>query len=107
MSPRQFVPPLFVGGLALTAALSPLLAVARWGLAALSGLYLAANLTASVVTAERRGWRHLPLLPLCYVIVHLSFGAGFLVGLVRFASRWSDRVSADERLDEAASALAA
>ena len=91
MSPRQFVPPLFFGALVLKGALSQHLTLARWGWLVLIALYLAANLAASVVTARRRGWRHLPLLPLCYPIVHMSFGAGFLVGLVRFAGRWRDR----------------
>jgi hypothetical protein len=55
------------------------------------GGYLLANLLASVITASRRGWRYFPLLPLVFAILHLSYGLGFLVGLIRFARRWKDR----------------
>jgi hypothetical protein len=54
-------------------------------------LYLFANLSASVVTSGKKGWKHLPLLPLIFAILHLSYGLGFLVGLVKFANRWGDR----------------
>jgi len=34
----------------------------------------------------------LPLLPLVFATLHVSYGLGFLVGLVRFAGRWVDKV---------------
>jgi hypothetical protein len=40
-------------------------------------------------TADRKGT--MPLLPLVLVLLHLGYGAGFLVGLFRFAGRWGDR----------------
>jgi hypothetical protein len=33
----------------------------------------------------------MPILPLVFTILHLAYGAGFLVGLVRFAGRWGDK----------------
>ena len=85
---RQFVPPFFVaallGGL-LSAPFKPIV-WALWG--SMLVLYLLANLTASAWTAARHGWRHLPLLPLVFAILHISYGLGFLVGLIRFAGRW-------------------
>jgi glycosyltransferase involved in cell wall biosynthesis len=92
MLPRHFVPPLFVSALL---GLASLAAVTPWGWAALAGLvglYTLANLAASLWTARRRGWRHLPLLPFVYATLHLSYGAGFLTGLVRFLGRWGDKV---------------
>ncbi len=56
-----------------------------------AGTYLLANLAASGITASKNGWKHFLLLPLVYAILHLSYGLGFLVGLVKFVHRWSDR----------------
>lgn len=90
MRMRQFVPPLFVLALGLSAlcAVSPLL---RSLSPVVPVLYLCASLSASLLAAARRGWRAFPLLPVVFAILHLSYGLGFLVGLVRFANRWGDR----------------
>ncbi len=91
MSLRQFVPPLFVLALIVSAglfissslrALAPLVPV----------LYIVVNFLASIWTAARRGWRYFLLLPLIFAILHLSYGSGFLTGLVKFWNRWGDRV---------------
>jgi hypothetical protein len=97
MSLRQFIPPLFVLALlvsALLASLSvfrPLSSVLVPLSSVIPLLYLATNLLASIWTAFKRGWRYLPLLPLPFAILHLSYGLGFLVGLVKFWNRWGDR----------------
>ncbi len=91
MRPRQFVPPLFVASLFVSAILSLLGSPGRWLFLAIFAAYLSANLAASLYTASRKGWRHLPLLPLVYAILHTSYGLGFLVGLLRFANRWGDK----------------
>lgn len=90
MSPRQFVPPLFVLGLlcSLLAAASPIL---RPLSPLVPAAYLLANLSASLWTAARRGWRALPLLPPAFAILHVSYGSGFLVGLLKFSTRWQDK----------------
>ena len=96
---RQFVPPLFSLCLLLCLCLSILF---PWGwtcLAAVAGCYAVVNLAASVATASRKGWRHLPLLPAAYAILHLSYGLGFLVGLLKFWNRWGDRVGRVPRFD--------
>jgi len=88
MSPRQFVPLGFVLGLILTVLLS---LITPWGwiaLAGLVGIYTLANLSASFLIAKREGWRFLPLLPLAFATIHLSYGLGFLVGLFKFWNRW-------------------
>ena len=54
--------------------------------------YLVANMAASVSALGKKGMRYLPLLPLTFAILHVSYGLGFLVGLVRFWNRWGDRV---------------
>ena len=88
MRPRHFVPSAFVAAvpgsllfvwLLPQGWLAPLLVLGSYGLA---------NLTASFWTAYRRGWRYLPLLPLAFTTLHVSYGLGFLVGMVKFANRW-------------------
>ena len=90
MSLRQFVPPAFVLALLLS-----LLFIFPPVLRSISLfipiLYLFANLLASVVTASKRGWQYLPFLPITFAILHISYGLGFLVGLVKFWNRWNDK----------------
>lgn len=90
MRPRQFVPPAFVASLLLSLILS---LVFPWGWIALFSLlsiYLIINLLASMLVAKDAGWRYLPLLPLAFSTLHISYGAGFLAGLVRFWKRWKE-----------------
>ena len=91
MRARQFVPPLFVATLLVTALLAPVSQVARVVLAATGALYLLANGTASLRSARHTPWRARLRLPLAFALLHLAYGAGFLVGLVKFAHRWKDR----------------
>ena len=86
MQLRHFVPPAFVlfliGGLLL----SPVsLWVQRvWLLVLLT--YALATLLASAATAKRTGCQPW-LLPVAFPILHLSYGSGFLAGLLVFAMR--------------------
>jgi succinoglycan biosynthesis protein ExoA len=81
---RHLVPGVFV----LSLAILPLLAVFFGSLIflwlALLAAYAAANLSASFVTAARRGWRFLPLLPLVFGCYHFGYGIGFLHGVIGF-----------------------
>jgi hypothetical protein len=47
-------------------------------------IYVSATLLAAIRTASRRGWEYLPLLPLVFATIHLTWGAGFLAGLVKW-----------------------
>ncbi|HMN61043.1 MAG TPA: glycosyltransferase family 2 protein, partial [Anaerolinea sp.] len=69
MSLRQFIPPAFVASLLLSIILT---IATHWGwfaLALVVGSYLLANLTASMITAGRKGIRYAPLLPLTFAIL--------------------------------------
>ncbi len=88
MSLRQFIPPLFVAALLLSLLVA---AVFPWGwlvAALIAGSYLAANLAASFLTASQTNLRHFILLPPVFLALHLSYGAGFLLGLIKFAPHW-------------------
>ncbi len=91
MRPHQFLPAIFVGVLLASLTLAPFFSIARWALLLAVGSYLLANASASALVARGAGsaWRLAPLLPLVFAILHLSYGAGFLVGLVEFRDRWS------------------
>ncbi|MFN8060157.1 MAG: glycosyltransferase family 2 protein [Vicinamibacterales bacterium] len=90
MRPRQFAPPLFVAGLAALLLLSIGSTWAALAFLGTVGLYLCANLAATIVTARQTGWRQMPALSLAFATLHVSYGAGFLVGLARFWNRWGD-----------------
>lgn len=91
MQLRQFVPPAFVTALLGSALLALILGWAGWLFGLVAGPYLLANLLASIRLARREGWRHLVLLPLVFTILHVSYGLGFLVGLLKFWNRWGDK----------------
>ena len=104
MCMRQFVPPVFVASLFASALLlffsfpSFILHPSFFILI----LYLLANLTASIWTVFNNvraahfsllsALYFLLLLPLVSSILHISYGMGFLVGLVKFWNRWGDKV---------------
>jgi succinoglycan biosynthesis protein ExoA len=88
MSLRQFIPPAFVVSLVVLALLATISAPARILLAGIVGAYLIANLSAAVLTASRGGWRYLGYLPAAFATLHISYGAGFLYGLAKFANCW-------------------
>jgi succinoglycan biosynthesis protein ExoA len=88
MSWRHFVPPAFVAalaGLAPAALVSP---AAGAALGALVTVYAAAVLAISAVHSLRRGAVTWLVTALAFVAIHLCWGAGFLVGLMKFAGRW-------------------
>jgi len=91
MSLRQFIPPLFVAALIFSLILTLLIPGGWIALLLVGGSYLLANLTASLITASRKGWRHIVVLPLTFAILHLSYGLGFLTGLFHFWNRWNDK----------------
>jgi GT2 family glycosyltransferase len=84
---RQLVPPAFVAALGLTGLLALLRGPFVRPFLVVAGAYAVASLAASLVLAWRRGWRYLPLLPLVFACLHISYGFGFLVGLGDVARR--------------------
>ena len=87
MCARQFVPPIFVAGLLLSALLAPVVVPAQWLLVAVAAAYLSISLLASLRVAGR-DVRMFAALPPIFATLHLGYGLGFLAGLVRFARGW-------------------
>jgi succinoglycan biosynthesis protein ExoA len=90
MRARQFVPPAFVLALAGAALAAPW-RIGQLGAAALIGTYLAANAAAALAVAVRHRRPLLaPPISAAFAVLHVSYGVGFIAGLVRFRNRWSE-----------------
>jgi hypothetical protein len=89
MKLRHFAPPGLAAALISTAALAPFSRLSRVGFALVAGAYGLANLGASGWIARKAGWAHLPRLSGVFAILHLGYGLGFLVGLVKFRDRFA------------------
>ncbi len=95
---RQFVPAAFVGALVVGVLMSVFMPPLWLLVVAMLAAYTAANWVASTTLARQSQWAYLPYLLLAHPILHVSYGAGFLVGLVHFADRFS---AGDGRLQPA------
>jgi len=87
---RQFVPPLFVATLFIALLLLPIFPAARYLLGLIAGLYSVALITASILSVRKNGWALLPNLPIAFAILHLAYGSGFLIGLLKFWNRYRE-----------------
>jgi len=88
---RQFAPPALVATLIASLIAAAWAWPGRMALPLVVGMYLAALLFGTVWTAHKTGWKYAWLLPLVFGTLHLSYGCGFIVGLMKFWNRWSDR----------------
>jgi glycosyltransferase involved in cell wall biosynthesis len=102
MSGRQFVPPLFVLTVLLLGLTAPLFVVSQVLLATALLAYAVVSLVAALLVARKSQWSLVALLPIAFAIIHVSYGAGFLLGMLRFWKRWGDHStqSAHGRLQE-------
>jgi hypothetical protein len=76
----------------LLIAAAPFSVSAAIGLAMLISLYLLGNFLGTLTNIKRApNWRVVALLPVCFAILHFSYGSGFLLGLMKFCHRWGDR----------------
>ena len=87
---RHFLPALLVTTLFVGAPIGFLsTTVFRLWLVSVAG-YSLANAAASLWSSRSAGLSTLPLLPIAFASLHLSYGLGFLTGLIRFWNRWGD-----------------
>lgn len=78
VSPRHLVPLAFVVALLVTGVAAVLSPWGVWALAAVAGLYALGDLAFSLKAAARQGPRVLLLVPLTFLLLHLSYGFGSL-----------------------------
>jgi len=88
---RHFVPFLFVLCSVISLLILPLSAWGKLLGSVVLGSYVFADLVTSILIASRKGWQLLPLLLATFPTLHLAYGLGFLVGLLKFSNRWLDR----------------
>jgi hypothetical protein len=86
MSWRHFVPPAFVAALLGLTALGLFSRFALAAAALLAAIYAVAVLAAAGLSGG--GARARLATALAFVAIHLSWGSGFLIGLVEFGGRW-------------------
>lgn len=89
MSARQFVPFVFVTTLLLLGLGSPFSSVVRWALIAVVGSYAFVNIAAAVVAARGNVLKAFPI-ALSFLLLHISYGMGSLLGLLAFRKRWKE-----------------
>ena len=85
---RQFIPAMFIGGIVGTVLLSLIWKPGWIFFAGLLCSYIVLNLFYSISTAAKTNWRHLFLLPLIFSVLHVSYGLGFWIGLIKFSINW-------------------
>lgn len=84
MTLRQLVPPLLVSSVITTALLAPWVTTARALLALVLTTYLAANVACSAGVLVRRGVGTGLRVAAAFVVMHVSYGLGFLRGVLDF-----------------------
>jgi glycosyltransferase involved in cell wall biosynthesis len=88
MSARQFIPPMFVAALIVSSA-AALVTTHGWILlAGVLASYAVANVTATALVVRGRPLPQPWMLPIAFATLHISYGIGFLTGLLRFWNRW-------------------
>lgn len=90
---RHFAPSALVAAGALSAVLALTVPWGRWVLTGGAALYLAAAVVAAIGT--RASLRERLVLPVVFATLHVAYGTGFLIGLVRFFPRWFHSPSGD------------
>ncbi|MEQ1761669.1 MAG: glycosyltransferase family 2 protein [Pyrinomonadaceae bacterium] len=88
MSLRQFVPLGFVTAIIVLGFLALVSSFAGWALFAGLFVYLFTGSAAASAAIGRIGIKGLPLVILAFIILHVSYGSGFLVGLFVFHRKW-------------------
>ncbi|MGQ9570481.1 MAG: glycosyltransferase family 2 protein [Thermodesulfovibrionales bacterium] len=81
---RQLIPPIFISSLALTFLLSLISKPFLWLFVTIFSVYLSANLVFSFKIAIRKGLKYLPILPIVFFTLHVSYGIGYLKGICDF-----------------------
>jgi succinoglycan biosynthesis protein ExoA len=85
---RHLVAPGFVASLVAGTLLAFTGMIPAAPLYGLASAYAVGAVGATCALGRRAGWRYAPALPGTFALLHLSWGLGFLLGLLRFLPRW-------------------
>ncbi len=86
---RQFIPPLFVASVLVLSAASFIVPAARLAFTGIVSLYALFISLGAIMQVPQAGGRTALYSLMACAVLHSSYGLGFLVGLVRFAGRWT------------------
>lgn len=89
MSTRQFVPAVFISALIGASMAAIVSAIGFYLLISIIGIYLLGALIGAISIAGRKNFVLIPLVAICFIILHFSYGSGFLTGLFYFWNRWN------------------
>jgi len=78
------IPALFLGSLIITGLFSIILAPILWLFLAILCSYLVTNLIFSFLLSLKNGGRYFFILPAVFLILHISYGFGYLKGIFDF-----------------------
>jgi glycosyltransferase involved in cell wall biosynthesis len=81
---KQIIPALFVSGTIGSLLLSFFWKPFLWIFLAVSGSYLSVDILFSAVVAKKNGYKYFFFLPGIFLVIHASYGLGFLKGLFDF-----------------------
>ena len=84
---RHLVPPVFVISVIGSLLLFAVNPAFGWLIAGICGSYLISVILVSARICFREGWQYFPVLPIVFATIHLSYGTGFLMGILRFCLR--------------------
>jgi succinoglycan biosynthesis protein ExoA len=81
---HHFLPPALTGASLSLPLLTPFSLATTWLLLSILGSYLVASLLATLLLIRREPLHLAPLIPLVFATIHLAYGLGFIVGILRF-----------------------
>ena len=88
MQLRQFVPPAFVLSLILSFSAGLFCKYMMWLFLLIAATYITFSLFASFRIARKKGSKYFWILSLIFAILHISYGMGFVWGMIRFSPYW-------------------
>jgi len=88
MQPRQFVPAVFVASLITTGVLGAFSKNILWVFLSIISIYSIVCFSVSLRISLKNSFKYFAILPVIFLILHASYGLGFLWGLVRFSKYW-------------------
>jgi succinoglycan biosynthesis protein ExoA len=99
ISMRQLIPPTFILSLIITLMLSIIINF-QVPLILIIGSYMCANIVATLIEFINNTKINLLILPFVYLVLHISYGLGFLSGFIFFLNKWDDKIGRVPSLEE-------
>jgi GT2 family glycosyltransferase len=85
---KHLIPSAFVFSLGCSLIVSIFYTLFLWLFGVIVVCYLGSSAFFSYKIALRKGKRYFFILPIVFGVLHISYGLGFLIGLIRFIKRW-------------------